>query len=493
VDSQETPAPEKLSRSATRGALWNSIAYWASRLALLPTTVVLARLLSPEEFGLVALGLLVVTYLDVLRQFGISSALIQWPEDNDRVASAAFWLSLVSGTLIAAGAMVLAPMIAGFFRQPDLTSILRVLSLAFVVDSVSGVYEARIRKRLQFQRRVGPELGRALVKGVTAIVLAILGFGVWSLVLAQVASSSVAAALYWWVGRWTPSFQFDWSIARSLCRYGAQYAMFALLAVVVKDVDYLIIGRRMSAEALGYYTLAFRLPELTILGICYVFSQTLFPVFSRLQAERLRLAGAFAKTVRLLLLVTLPLGVGMALVAPELVRVVFSEKWVPAIPAMRWLALYASVIAVGFVAGDVYKAVGRTGLLNVLALGKLGITAPVIWLAGSHGIEAVALAQFGVASVVVAVEVVVVLRILDVASATLVAHVLPVVGSGMIMAASVLLGRELLSGGSPAVRLAVFVGIGASTYAAAIWFLARSTLLDVLRNGGKGAIREVSA
>ena len=150
------------------------------------------------------------------------------------------------------------------------------------------------------------------------------------------------------------------------------------------------------------------------------------------------------------------------------------------------------VLAIGFVAGDVYKAVGRTGLLNVLALGKLGITAPVIWLAGSRGIEDVARAHFGVACVVVTVEVIVVLRILHVPIATLLGHVLPVVGAVLIMATTVIVWRWLVPGGSPAVRLAFFVAIGASTYAAAIWVLARNSVFDILRTGGKGALREVA-
>ncbi|MDQ4099728.1 MAG: oligosaccharide flippase family protein, partial [Chloroflexota bacterium] len=361
-----------------------------------------------------------------------------------------------------------------------------------VVDSVAGVYEARLRKRLQFQRRVVPELGRALTKGGTSVGFAFAGLGAWSLVAGQVASSLVAALLYWSVSQSRPRLEFDWSIARALCRYGAQYAMFALLAVAIKDVDYLVIGRRMTADDLGYYTLAFRLPELAILGTCYVFSATLFPIFAKLQMDPLRLAAAFARAVRLLLLATLPLGVGMSLVSPELVRVVFSEKWIPAVPALRWLALYASVTAVSFIAGDVYKAVGRTGLLNVLALGRLALTAPVIWLATTHGIEGVAGAQFAVACLVAAVEVIVVLRILEVTLVDFILKVLPAIGSAVIMAGAVLVSRWLLAGGSPLVRLTMFVAIGACSYAAATWFLARSAVLDLLHSRGTGARRRVS-
>ena len=486
--NRSVPGQARFGRSTTRGALWNAFAYGASKLALLPTTVILARLLSPQEFGLVALGLLVLTYLDVLRQFGISSALIQWPDDDDLMATVAFWLSLISGVVIAAAAMVLAPLVAAFFRQPELTTILRVLAVAFVVDSLAGVYEARVRKRLQFRRRVGPEVGRAVVKGGTAIALAFLDFGVWSLILGQVAGSLAAAGLYWSVSRWGPSLRFDGSIARSLLRYGSQYALFTILAAVIKDVDYLIIGRRMSTEALGYYTLAFRLPEMTILGICYVISQTVFPVFSKLQAEPERLAGAFTRTARILLLVTLPVAVGMSLVAPELIQVAFSAKWLPAVPVMRWLALYAAVLAVGFVAGDVYKALGRTGLLNLMALGRLAITLPVLWVAGSYGIGEVAAAQFWVACVVVVIEVVIAIRILSVPLAQFLGTVAGPFGAALIMAGSVLLGGWAVPGGAPAVRLVALVGVGALTYAGSIWFLARSTVVDVLRHGGLGAV-----
>ena len=493
MDDPANPELEQLSRSTARGAIWNSLAYWVSKVALLPATLVLARILSPKEFGLLALALVVLTYLDVLRQFGLSTALIQWPDDDDLMVSVAFWLSALFGAVAAAGAVVLAPLIAGFFHQPELTPMLRVLALTFVVDSVAGIYEARIRKRLQFRRRVGPELARAVVKAVTAIALAVLGAGVWSLVVGQLAGSVAAAVMYWSASRWVPAFRFDRSIARSLLTYGWQLMVFAILAIVLKDVDYVIIGRRISADALGYYTLAFRLPELAILGTCYIFSQTIFPVFAKLQRDPVRLARAFLKTVHLLLLMTLPLGVGMSLVAPELVRVAFSERWLLSIPAMRWLALYATAVAIGFVVGDVYKATGRTVMLNVLAVLKLGVTVPVLWVASSYGIEQVAFGQFAVVSAIVALELTVALRILVVPVSRLLATVAPAIVSALVMAGVVVAGRWLFPGGSPVVRLTALTVLGASTYAACVLLLARSTVVDLIRAGGRGAIGEAVA
>jgi lipopolysaccharide exporter len=489
VDSPAIPEQERLSRSTPRGALWNSLAYGLSKVALLPTTLILARLVSAKDFGLLALALVAVTYLDVLRQFGIATALVQWPDDDDLMAGVAFWLSALSGVITAAGAVLLAPLVAAFFRQPDLTPMLRVLALALVIDSVAGVYEARLRKRLQFQRRVGPELARALVKGVVSIALAILGVGVWSLIVGQLAGSVVGAVLYCSVSGWVPALQFDRSIAHALLRSGSQFMLFALFAIIIKDVDYLIIGKRISADAVGYYTLAFRLPEFVILGICYVFSQTVFPVFSRLQHDPRRLARAFLKTVHFLLLVTLPLGAGMALVTPELVHVAFSERWLLAIPSMRWLSLYASVVAIGFVVGDVYKATGRTATLNALALLKLGITVPVLWVASAYGIEKVALSQLVVISVIVSLELFVALRILAIpVSRLLSAFAVPCVAV-LVMTGSVVASRWLVKGGSPVVRLTTFTLVGASTYAGCVLGLARNAVMEVVGAGLPGLSR----
>lgn len=471
-----------VAHSSTRGTIWNGLAYSASKLALFPATVILARLLTPESFGLLALALLVLTYFDTLRDFGISAGLIQRSGEDGLADSVAFWLCLMTGAAATLAVILLAPLLAAFFDEPALTLVIRVLAITLLVDGAASVFEAILRKRLEFRRRVGPELGRALAKSTTSIAMALVGAGVWSLVAGQIVGSLIGAALYARVTSWVPELRYDKRVARSLLRYGKQIFVLALLAVIVKDIDYMIIGKRLAAEALGYYSLAFRFPEMIILGICYVFSQTAFPVFAKVKDDREQLLESARLTLHSLMAVTLPLGVGIALVAPELVKLFYSEKWLPAVEPMRWLALYATVSSVGFVAGDVYKATARVGILNLVVLVKFLVTVPVLWLAAGYGIHQVALAQLGIVTVTVWVELMVARRVLSLEGLLRDSVSAPLLSSAL-MAGAVIGMAQYLPSDRLILRLAVMAFTGAVTYAVAMWIFDRKLIMQVIRFG----------
>src|SRR6185312_6554953 len=244
------------------------------------------RLLGPADFGLFALALLVMTMFDFVRDFGIGVALVQRPEPWSKVAPTGATLTLVSGVLIGGLAAALAPVAAVLLGDPRLTPIVQVLAIALVISALSVLPMAALRRRLDYRGRLLPEVAGAVLKAAVAIGLAAGGVGVWSLVWAQLAGSIVTTVGYWVLGRTSLRLGLDRALAVSLLKFGLPVTAVAFLTFAVFNTPTAAIGRLLGAEELGYYTLAYRLPDLVVINLCAVVGDVLFSALSRLQDDK---------------------------------------------------------------------------------------------------------------------------------------------------------------------------------------------------------------
>lgn len=378
------------SPGAARAMAWAGATMAGSRVITLVATLVLARLLVPADFGVFAVGLLVINYLDRVKDMGVGAGLIYRQEPWDLVARTGLPLVMASSGVLSLAAFLFAPVAATFFEDPRAVDVLRGLALVLFIGGIAIVPDAKLRRGMDFRRRLVPEVLAAVVKNGLAVGLAAGGVGVLSLVWGQLAGSVVQAALYWALCGWAPRLGWDADMARKLLRYGLPASLVAVFAVFLENIDYLVVGHRLGLEQLGYYTMAYRLPEVSILALCIVASQVLFPAFSREQHDLPQLRVLYLRAARSVALLTLPLGASMAVLAPEIVEALYSSRWEPSIPALRLIAVFAAVTSMSFHAGELYKATGRPGILNTLAVGEVIILFPVLWLAAAHSITAVA-------------------------------------------------------------------------------------------------------
>jgi lipopolysaccharide exporter len=224
-------------------------------------------------------------------------------------------------------------------------------------------------------------------------------------------------------------------VIRRLMGFGSHIALVGVLGTVLRNVDYLLIGRVLGTRALGLYTLAFRMPQLVVEGIATIVGQVAFPAFARVQDDPDRLRSGLLRGLRLSALAVVPLGVGLALVAGPSIHAVYGERWEPAIDVMRLLALYMVVQAASRLCGDVYKAIGRARLLSGLAVLKLAITVPLLAVAVHDGIVAVAAAQLVAAVACTAIDLVVAIRTIGVSTLDLLRAYAPSLRAGAALAA----------------------------------------------------------
>jgi PST family polysaccharide transporter len=475
-----TAADGPIGRASVVGAMWNGLSFASSKLVVLITTVILARLLEPTDFGLLAIGLVVIGYLDFINDFGISAAVIQSDDDPEHTSNVAFWINMALGVAMAVAAFLAAPFLASFFDEPRALDVIRVLSLSFPLTSIGAIHEARLRRQLRFDQRVLPELAKGVVKGGVSITMALTGFGVWSLVWGQLAGALAASIGYWLVTKWRPSFATDRETTRRLVGYGSQLTLVGLLGGVHKNIDYLLVGRRLGTRELGIYSIAFRLPQLLIESIVDIAGQVAFPAFSRVRTDPERVRAGLRRMLHLVGLIVVPLGAGLALTADPFIRVFYGDRWLDAITVMQVLAVYMLVQSLSKTCGDVYKAMGRPGVLNKLAILKLAVTVPLLVIAVPSGIVAVAVAQLIAAGILTVVRLLLAARIVDVPVRDVFVAFVPAVRAAVVMVALCVPCLLALRDVPAVVELLVVSAVGAVAYLSTLWIFDRSHLRETV-------------
>ena len=466
-----TPAETDLTRRAAGGVAWQGLSYFSGKALVLVSTAILARLLSIDEFGLVGFALVFITYAEVLTDLGVAQALVYFPAARER-ADAAFALCLVSSAVLVGIAFVAAPAVAGFFDEPDVTNLFRVLSLSLFFAALGQVPDALIRKELRFRNRLITDLARAVAQGVVSVGLALAGAGAWAIVFGYLAGNLSRSIASWLLVDYRPSarfFRYEREVWRPLLKYGTASAGNGLLLSLVFNIDYLIVGKMLGKEALAFYTLAFRLPQMAIINIFHVLSSVAFPMFSRVRDDLARLRRGYVRGVKLQTVFGVGAGVTLAAVAPMLIEVIFGvPKWAPAIVPLQALALYASFRSLGIGAVDLYKGMGRPGLALWLSVIRLAVLLPALLVAANAGIDAVSWTQAGVALGLAMMMQVVAARILQLPLGDMVKALGPSLAVGAAAAVGGLAVRLWLPG--PAlVRLMVGLAAAGACALAALW------------------------
>lgn len=474
---------EEVTKKATRSLGWNTLSFGGSKLLSLITLSILARLLPPEDFGLVALATLTMDYLSIVSDLGFGAALIQRRENLRESASIAFTINLLANTALTMLVFFIAPYAAAFFREPELIPVLRWLSLTFMLKAIGSIHKVLLERELNFKKRVIPDLGNSIFKAIISIGLALAGFGVWSLIAGQLAGIVLSSAVAWNMLPWKPRLSWDSKTAKDLFSYGLSIMGIRAFSAWEDNFDYLIIGRLFNTTALGIYTIAYRLPETLILNSMWVITAVLFPAFSALQDDKASLKRGFLSTVRYVELLVVPVCFGMFVAADPLVRVAFGEQWVDAIPILKVISLYTLIGSIGFHAGDVYKAIGRPNILLKIAIPMVPLRLILLWIGAQYSLTGVAIAHLVTEIVNLMINFVVIKRIISVTFTEIFLELKAFIGGAALIALA-LPALHLTQGFPPLVQLIITALSGATGYIATIWFIERRSIVGVLKMFG---------
>lgn len=349
-----------LKQQTISGMIWSSLQRFGAMGISFISNIVLARLLTPDDYGCIGILAIFIVIAEVFINGGFASALIQKknPKKND-YSTVFIWNILVS-LIFYSILYFIAPYVASFYNIPQLESVLRIQGIIILINALSIIQLNVLRKQLQFKKLSLIQIIASIVSVMFAIVMAYKGMGIWSLVIQQLTCSFITTIILWCTNCWKPSIHFSYKSFKELFGYGAYLLLSDLLNNIYENIQGLLIGKKYTSNDMGYYTQAHKLESVPTQSISYVVSQVTFPVFAKLQNNKQQLYIAVRKSIRLMNFLNFPLMILLILVAEPLFIFLFSEKWVNSIPYFRILCLSGMVNCLQSVNYQVVCAVGKS-------------------------------------------------------------------------------------------------------------------------------------
>lgn len=387
MSDTETNTAENLKEKALNGFKWTFLDNVGRLGGQFIIGIVLARILTPEDFGLIGMLTIFIVIGRSLTNSGFGQALIQ-KQNADRIDfSTVFYFNIFTSIIIYLIIFVGSPLIAKFYREPQLVLLTKILCLEFILNAFSLIHTTYLQKNLKFKAPSIIGIISVVISGATSIVLALKGIGVWALVTNTVLQSLITTVLLWKVSKWRPLPIFSIKSLKSLFAYGSKILVAGILNSVFKNIYFLVIGRFFQAESLGYYTRANQFTNLPLNTITLVITKVTYPVFSSIQDDIPKLTIGYTKSIRMLSAVALPLMGIMYIIARPIIMIVLGDKWLPVVPYWQIMCLYSWIYVVYTINNLIITAKGYSGyylriqitnkiliVLSILVTYRYGIT-----------------------------------------------------------------------------------------------------------------------
>ncbi len=467
------PAPDDTGFAArVRSAVaWRWGSQVLAQLITWTSTIGVMRILEPSDYGLFAMTQAVLAALNFLNGYSFATSLIQADDVSQRRIGQVFGMLILANAAIALAQFLLAPAAAAYYGQPQVADMLRVQALIFLATPFIALPSALLARRIEFKNQGLVNLLCAFVGAVTALGLAMLGFGVWALVYAPIAMAAVRAIGLTISAKLLVMPVFDFRGALDILSFGGALTLCQLLWIIQSQSDIFIAGRVLSTHDLGIYTLALFLALVVTGRFLPPINEVAFPAYAELHKSGKPLAPFFIRTLRTVLLVTAPLYIGLALTADAAILTIGGEKWAEMIPIISGLALAMPFFALQIVCSPATNAIGRPRIyVTTSAVGA--VMFPLCFLAGiSYGPMGLVHAWWFAAPALLLVTLVLTLPAIHVRLIDLIADLLPVILACAVMASAVILLKPFVADFIAPVRLLLLVPVGAAAYCATIWLV----------------------
>lgn len=353
--------------------------------------IILARLLSPEEYGIIAIVMVFILLANVFVESGFNTALIQKKDADEVDFSSVLYLSLGVATILYVVIFFTAPFIASFYDQTILIQVLRVLSITIFIGAFNSIQNAYVARNMLFKKLFTSSLGSVTISGVVGIIAAYSGLGVWALVLQQLTSQLAVAVILWFTVKWRPHIIFSTTRVKSLFSYGSKLLAAGLLDTLYSNLRTLIIGRMYTPSMLGYYNRGQQFPQLIVSNINGSIQSVMLPALSAHQDDRKRVKEMMRRAVVSSSFLIFPMMVGMAVVAEPLVKIVLTEKWLPAVPFLQIACFTFALWPIHTANLQAINAMGRSDIFLRLEIIKKIMGLIVLGVSLPFGVYAIAL------------------------------------------------------------------------------------------------------
>lgn len=382
-----------LKEKALGGVAWTFTQQFGVQLINLIVQIVLARLLLPEVFGLIAMIQIFLAIGQTLMDAGMTSSLIRTEKPDDDDYSTVFWMNIGASIIIYSVIFLLSPLISGFFNQPVLKDVIRVYTLSFVIQALVGVQTTKLTKELNFKLQMLMQIPSTIVGGIVGVILAYQGFGVWSLVLMALTTSTLFMVQHWVRIKWRPKFAIKKEKFKYHFNFGYKLTLSGLLTTIYTNSYSLIIGKLFSASQLGFYSQANTLRMVPVNNLTTALRKVTYPIFAMMQNDDTHLKSVFSKITNMVFFVVTPVMFILILIAKPLFVFVLTEKWLPSVPFFQFLSLIAIVYPISMYNLNVILAKGRSDLHLKMELIKKGVSSLFLLLVFPFGLWGVVIAS----------------------------------------------------------------------------------------------------
>lgn len=376
-----------LKQKTVSGLLWSSVDTFVGHGLNFIVGIILARILSPREFGLIGMIAVFIAVSESFINSGFSSALIRKKDCTNTDFSTVFYFNLAAGILFFLLLFFTAPLIAGFFDEPQLKPIVQVLGVVLIIDSFTLIQRTILTKQIDFKLQARISIIASLGSGVIAIVMAYNGFGVWSLVAQRTVKQGLNSVFLWLWNRWRPLWVFSIQSFRELFGFGSKLLVSGLIDTLYQNIYYLIIGKLFSAQELGYYTRANEFKNIPSQYLTGIIGRVAYPVLASIQDDKKRLKSNYQKLIRSTMFITFILMLGMAAVAEPMIITLIGEKWRPSIVYLQMLCFVGMMYPLHALNLNMLQVSGRSDLFLKLEVVKKLLAIPTVVIGVIWGIK----------------------------------------------------------------------------------------------------------
>lgn len=379
-------AEDNLGNRAKRGFIWNTVERVVTNGIQFILTIILARLLSPDDYGIIAMPTIFLAFAQVLVDSGFANALIRKPDLSEKDLSTAFYFNILVGFVSYIFLFLSSPLIAEFFKTPILSKLLKVTALVIFINSLGIVQQALMTKRMDFKTQAMISAISTFVSGAIGVWMAYSGYGVWSLVFQQVSAAAIRVTLLWIFGHWHPLKEWSNESFHYLWSFGNKVVIIGFLDTIYNNIYSFVIGKLYNAKDLGNYTRAQQFADLPINNIGGIVQKVTLPLLSEIQSENTRLGNIYLKLIEMTSMLIIPLMFGLAAMASPLILILLGEEWEGCILLFKILCIARIWTPFNGINVNLLQVKGRTDLLLKLDLAKKAVFALVIGLTFDKGV-----------------------------------------------------------------------------------------------------------
>ncbi|MCC7181505.1 MAG: lipopolysaccharide biosynthesis protein [Acidobacteria bacterium] len=448
-----------LQRRALRSGMWVALSSVGVAVLTFVRGIVLARLLSPEIFGLMAVSLMATRLIEIFTETGFGQALVHRQEGFEDAKDTAFAMAVARGFSLALLSLIIAPAVAWFYNQPELRGVVSLVGLSFILLGFQNINTVALQKDLDFRRLTYMELTSSVLGFVSAVALAYWLRSIWALVLGQLAAAAITSVLSFVMVPGRVKFRFDFAIARELYHYGRFITGLAIVVFFSRELDSAVIGKLLGMEQLGFYVVAYSLANIPSTYLSKMVARVMFPYFSRLQNDPEALRREYARGVRLVTTLAVPVSVAMLVLAPDIIRALYGNRWSSAAAPLQVLAIFGCFRSLWMLNGYLYNAIGRPQIDFYTSLARLmAMTVLLFPLASAYGVVGAALAVTLPMVAQFALGVHLSGRFIGAPASTAIGPLVVTAGQGLVLAAALVVTKLVLTA-EPRVALVCLVGV----------------------------------